>query len=120
MSNSIKHTPISGWCMARSERRDKQLWHRAFRHANKHYCLTEEYIQRLAPCIRDKSNPWSMNKDGKGWQGQGGGSFYVHQYYEYFPEEIVPLRGLYGAYKGYKCIRSGSVRFKQVKKEMRK
>lgn len=56
-----------GWTTASSEKADKRLWHKAFRHENrtlaKIQILQEDEI--TFPAVREKSDPWSMAKDGK-------------------------------------------------------
>lgn len=62
MSRSYRTNPITGVTTARSEKRDKQTWHRRFRRA------TAEAIRRgsdLMPDILDVSNVWAFAKDGK-------------------------------------------------------
>lgn len=67
MSRSRRRTPITGTCVCRSERRDKEAWHRRFRR------ITDAAIhheKEVMPHIRDVSNPWSFGKDGKTYWGE--------------------------------------------------
>ncbi|MCY1283415.1 hypothetical protein D9M68_817120 [compost metagenome] len=68
MSRSRRKTPICGITTAASEAFDKARWHRAFRRAEN---------QRLASNpesephhVREFSDPWAMQKDGKYWWGK--------------------------------------------------
>ena len=67
MSRSRKKNMAGGWTTSISEKEDKRLWHRAFRHENKTLAkiqiLQEDEI--MFPFVREKSDPWSMAKDGK-------------------------------------------------------
>ena len=55
---------MSGITTARSEKKDKRMWHKALRSITKQMlrvdCLTE-----VLPEDKDVSDPWSMAKDGK-------------------------------------------------------
>lgn len=64
MSRSERHTPISGITTARSEKRDKQRWHRRLRAAVREALARGDEVM---PVERDVSDPWSMAKDGKTW-----------------------------------------------------
>ena len=66
MSRSRRKTPISGYCVCRSEKRDKQLNHRRERQAVRQALFNEDEVM---PHTREVSDPWSMGKDGKGWFG---------------------------------------------------
>lgn len=60
MIRSFRKTPICGIAVCASEKRDKQLWHRAFRRAWR--------AQPDIPSdVRLFSDPWTMGKDGKGY-----------------------------------------------------
>jgi len=67
MSRSRKKNIAGGYTTALSEKKDKQLWHRAFRRDNR--TLTKQQIlqddELPYPIVSEKSNPWSMSKDGK-------------------------------------------------------
>jgi len=66
MSKSRKKTSIGGITTACSERQDKRLYNRRYRHACKQILNTgSEY--ELLPHLWEYSNPWSMDKDGKVW-----------------------------------------------------
>lgn len=64
MSRSRKKNPITGTCVCRSERRDKQAWHRRFRRIVDAALHREDEVM---PHIRDVSDPWSFGKDGKSY-----------------------------------------------------
>lgn len=69
MSRSRRKKPITGVTTASSEKEDKKLWHRVFRRKNKQLLNAgEEPLD-----IKDVSNPWDMDKDGKvyhdDWEG---------------------------------------------------
>ncbi|HXF38109.1 MAG TPA: hypothetical protein VN687_00210 [Blastocatellia bacterium] len=64
MSRSRRKTPIHGMTTARSEKKDKRLYNRRFRHVSKQ-ALHVSPQQEPLPHLREHSNPWSMDKDGK-------------------------------------------------------
>lgn len=67
MSRSRRKTPIRGFTTASSEAFDKAYWHRAFRRAeNQRLCTNPESESHH---IREFSDPWSMQKDGKCYWG---------------------------------------------------
>jgi hypothetical protein len=77
MSRSRKRTPICGMTNAASEKYDKRLYNRRYRRV----CNT--LIDKIdensyMPLLREYSNVWAMNKDGKQW-------FDVNE----FPEYII-------------------------------
>lgn len=53
-------TPCGG--ARSSEKRDKSLWHRAYRRAVRIFLLSHE--DGLIPHFREYSDPWLMDKDG--------------------------------------------------------
>ena len=63
MTRSYRHTPITGIATAASEKRDKQLAQRRWRHGVK------EALRRgrPLPLLREVSDRWSMAKDGRRW-----------------------------------------------------
>ena len=68
MSRSKRKTPITGITTASSEKKEKRLANRKLRR------VTNEMIRRgsleddlILPEIRDVSNVWLMEKDGKMW-----------------------------------------------------
>lgn len=69
MSRSKKKYAAGGVTTATSEKDDKKIWHRAFRHKNKAMLsMVNSYedndeIEFVA--IREISDPWLMDKDGK-------------------------------------------------------
>jgi hypothetical protein len=64
MSRSRKKTPIGGITTAVSEKKDKQLWHRKMRRAQR--MNPEADLQE-----HEFSNPWQMDKDGKQYYPAG-------------------------------------------------
>ena len=64
MSRSRKKTPVHGMTTARSEKKDKRLYNRRFRRVSKQ-ALQFNPEQEVLPHLREYSNPWSMDKDGK-------------------------------------------------------
>lgn len=58
MSRSFRKTPVFWYTAAKSEKKDKKRWHRAFRRGFKQYGDKRSDI-------RYYSNPWGMAKDGK-------------------------------------------------------
>lgn len=72
MSRSRRKTPISGICGG-SEKYDKRLANRRLRRKSKAIDNEAKYINgynsRNYPLMREVSNVWSMNKDGKVWRG---------------------------------------------------
>lgn len=72
MTNSVRHAPISGRTTARSEKIDKQHWHRRLRHRNK----TLVNVDRQPLHFREISNVWSFSKEGKGYWGNWDAFFF--------------------------------------------
>jgi hypothetical protein len=76
MTRSVRKTPIYGITNARSERKDKQQWHRRFRVLEKqrlHTLTSETMDNHVTTSIEEVSNPWAMNKDGRqywSWSSQ--------------------------------------------------
>ena len=64
MSRSRRKTPIAVITTAESEKSDKRIYNRRFRHAFGQYLLKNPDGEPL-PALREYSNPWSMDKDGK-------------------------------------------------------
>lgn len=70
MSRSYKHTPITGYTTAESEKEDKKLWHGALRTAEREFLSkidvdTTDDDNLIDPVEKDVSNVWSFDKDGK-------------------------------------------------------
>ena len=67
MSRSRKTSPFHGATTARSEKADKQRWHRVLRRRQRQALKAGQE----PPIIREVSDPWNMSKDGKryapGW-----------------------------------------------------
>jgi len=63
VSRSRRKTSICGWTCARSEKQDKRLANRAFRHRVKGALATG----RMMPQQREVSQVLSWDKDGKQW-----------------------------------------------------
>lgn len=68
MSRSRRKNPICGVTSAASEREDKQLWHRAFRKAERQRLATDPTSEPHH--FREFYNNWSMDKDGKWYFGE--------------------------------------------------
>lgn len=66
MSRSRRKTPIIGWTTAPSEKEDKRLANRRLRRIVRNILRTQEDPDVL-PDLREVSDPWDMNKDGKQW-----------------------------------------------------
>ncbi|MBL8180117.1 MAG: hypothetical protein JNL64_00730 [Blastocatellia bacterium] len=64
MSRSRRKTPVIGNTSAESEKEDKQMYNRRFRHAFKQFLIIAD-DSKPEPSLRELSNPWSMDKDGK-------------------------------------------------------
>lgn len=64
MSRSYKHTPVHGITGARSEKWDKRKANRKLRHRVKEVLVLAPDV---LPVLREVSNVWTMNKDGKFW-----------------------------------------------------
>lgn len=64
MSRSRKKTPVHGMTMAASEQQDKRRYNRRFRRVCKQ-TLHVNPLCKVLPHLREYSNPWSMDKDGK-------------------------------------------------------
>ena len=64
MSRSKKRTPICGMTGAPSEKQDKRLYNRRYRHACKQAIHVDPGREPL-PLLREYSNPGAMDKDGK-------------------------------------------------------
>lgn len=63
MSRSRRKTPIRGITSSESEKDDKRIYNRRFRRAQKQVLTVN--IEAELPVLREYSNPWSMDKDGK-------------------------------------------------------
>ena len=75
MSRSYKKVPIVGHTNADSEKADKKIWHRRFRHKTKSILRSmhndvESINDTVMPVEDDVSSLWSMSKDGKHYIGQ--------------------------------------------------
>ena len=66
MSNSRRKTSIAGNAACVSEKQDKRVYNRRYRHACKQF-LHIDHEQEPLPHLREYSNPWAMGKDGKKW-----------------------------------------------------
>ena len=66
MSRSKKRTPVCGNAGARSEKQDKRLYNRRYRHVCKQLIHVAPE-RELLPLLREYSNPGAMAKDGKFW-----------------------------------------------------
>lgn len=70
MSRSRRHTPITGWTTAKSEKLDRRLAHRKLRKANQQI-LGETMDGDGLLQLNEVSSVWFMAKDGKRWIGPG-------------------------------------------------
>ncbi len=70
MSNSRKKTSIGGHTISCSEKHDKRIYNRRYRHICKQF-LNTDFERELLPRLKEYSNPWSMNKEGKKWFDAG-------------------------------------------------
>lgn len=66
MSRSRRRTSIGGNADSCSEKQDKRLYNRRFRHTCKQF-LHIDPEKEVLPHLREYSNPWAMSKDGKSW-----------------------------------------------------
>lgn len=64
MSRSRRKMPITGMTTADSEKQDKRLANRKLRRKVRQV-LPEE--PEVLPDLREVSDPWTMDKDGKKW-----------------------------------------------------
>ena len=62
MSRSYRHTPIFGITTSRSEKQDKRFANRPLRRKVKSRLVTGD---EEMPLLREVSNVWSFDKDGK-------------------------------------------------------
>ena len=65
MSRSKKHIPIFGITKSDSEKKDKRLNNRRLRRKVKELLTEIETDEKVLPIMKDVSNVWSMQKDGK-------------------------------------------------------
>lgn len=66
MSKSKKKTSIGGITSSCSEKQDKRIYNRRYRRICK-ISLNVDCERNLLPHLKEYSNPWCMNKDGKRW-----------------------------------------------------
>ena len=66
MGKSRKKTSIGGITNSCSEKHDKRIYNRRYRHACKQ-SLHIDSERELLPNLKEYSNPWGMDKDGKSW-----------------------------------------------------
>ena len=74
MSRSYKKTSIIGHTKSESEKYDKKIWHRRFRHKTKDILRSlhndpDMIDDTIMPVEEDVSSTWSMSKDGKSYLG---------------------------------------------------
>jgi hypothetical protein len=65
MSRSYKKKMAGGSTTASSERDDKKMWHKAFRRKS-NMLLYQKDEEIIFPIENEMSDPWGMQKDGKG------------------------------------------------------
>jgi hypothetical protein len=66
MSKSKKRTSITGITTATSEKEEKRLYNRCYRRKCR-MVLRAFDEDELFPILREHSNVWAMDKDGKNW-----------------------------------------------------
>ena len=64
MSRSRRKRPFRGFSTSETEKEDKRLANRKLRRKVRQALAVEEAPETL-PHVRETSNPWSMDKDGK-------------------------------------------------------
>lgn len=64
MSRSKRKTPITGNTTSESEKQAKRAYNRRYRHVCK-LVIANDTEHSLIPSLREHSNPWGMDKDGK-------------------------------------------------------
>jgi hypothetical protein len=64
MSRSRRKTSVIGITRAESEKQDKREYNRRYRHTCKQFLNTDPEAAPI-PILREHSNIWSMDKDGK-------------------------------------------------------
>ena len=74
MSRSYKKVPVAGHTGADSEKYDKKIWHRRFRHKTRDILRSlhndpDMIDDTIMPVEEDVSSTWSMSKDGKHYLG---------------------------------------------------
>lgn len=68
MSRSRRKTPIIGYTTCRSEKQDKQIWHRRWRARERTAMdsIAPESLDTFLPLLENQvSSVWAMGKDGK-------------------------------------------------------
>jgi hypothetical protein len=74
MSRSKRSAPIIGITTAESEKDDKRAANRALRRVTRQVIRAEGAEHDVTPVLREVSDPWRMDKDGKRWWGHGPGA----------------------------------------------
>jgi hypothetical protein len=65
MTRSIKNNYFLAHACCRSEKKDKKIWHKAFRKKEKQNLGSSDLEEYVTTHHREVSNPWNMAKDGK-------------------------------------------------------
>lgn len=65
MSKSRRKTSIAGNAISCSEKQDKRIYNRRFRRVCKQSLHIDH--EKELPHLKEYSNPWGMDKDGKKW-----------------------------------------------------
>ena len=65
MSRSIKNKYFLSHACCQSEKKDKKIWHKAFRKKEKQKISSSDLEEYVTTHCREVSNPWIMGKDGK-------------------------------------------------------
>ena len=75
MSRSKRSSPIIGVTTAESEKDDKRAANRALRRVTRQAIRAKSIDHDVTPLLREVSDPWSMDKDGKTWRGHEPAAF---------------------------------------------
>ena len=68
MSKSFKHTAIMTVCACKSQKADKRIANKAFRHRER-ISIASGYMERIPTCRNEVSDPWCFIGDGKTYFG---------------------------------------------------
>lgn len=83
MSRSYRKHLVAGHCYCRSEKKDKQFANRKFRHRIR-LIIKKDAESEVLPVLREVSDVWNMEKDGKGYYGD-----FVSSHNKLFPHELL-------------------------------
>jgi hypothetical protein len=65
ISHSIKNKYFLSHACCQSEKKDKKIWHKAFRKKEKQKISNSDLGEHVTTHYREVSNPWNMGKDCK-------------------------------------------------------